>query len=83
MITHTTQTKTTSNPMEAKTIKMATAKAKNRKELAAEYGVSVDTFAKWLNKYPDLNLKPYAKLLTPLEVASIYKVLGKPQNGLY
>lgn len=47
-------------------------------QLARKYGVSYNTFKKWLIAIPDIKVMPTKRLLTPKEVEIIFKVLGEP-----
>jgi hypothetical protein len=48
-----------------------------KKKLAIMYGVSYNTFMKWLSAIPELNLPKYVSL-TPKQVKSIMEFLGEP-----
>ena len=58
--------------METKTHKPAT-----RSQLAKRYGVSPETFKKWLIKIPDLVLDSNDRLFTPKQVGIIIEHLGE------
>ena len=47
-------------------------------QLALQYGVSYNTFLKWLKEVPDLKLKPKQRILTPLQISKVFKHLGDP-----
>lgn len=47
-------------------------------QLAAAYGVSPNTFRKWLDAIAGLHLQPGQRMLTPKQVALIFEHLGKP-----
>lgn len=49
-----------------------------KKELSKKYGVSYNTFMKWLKNIPELNLSKDRRLLTPKEIDTIYEMLGYP-----
>ncbi len=61
--------------METKTHKPAT-----RNQLAKRYGVSPETFKKWLIKIPDLSLDIRDRVLTPKQVGIIIEHLGEPSD---
>lgn len=61
--------------METKTNKPAT-----RNQLAKRYGVSPETFKKWLVKIPDLLLDTRDRVLTPKQVGIIIEHLGEPSD---
>jgi len=48
-----------------------------KKKLAIMYGVSYNTFIKWLSAIPELNLPKYVSL-TPKQIKSIFEHLGEP-----
>lgn len=54
--------------------------AMNRSTLAAKYGVSYNTFRKWLLDIPNLELSPKSRLLTPRQLQLIYEELGEPNK---
>lgn len=47
-------------------------------QLARKYGVSYNTFKKWLIAIPEIKIEPTKRLLTPKEIEIIYKNLGIP-----
>lgn len=51
-----------------------------RSQLAKRYGVSIETFKKWLNMIPNLDLCPTNRVLTPKQVGSIIEHLGEPTD---
>lgn len=53
-------------------------RAKTKQEIANEYGVHRNTFAKWL-KEKDIQLS--RKLITPKEQELIYETFGQPVNN--
>ena len=53
-------------------------KIATRTELAKQYGVSYTTFLNWLKEIPELNLNSKKRILTPKQVALIYKHLDEP-----
>lgn len=61
--------------MESKTYKPAT-----RSQLAKRYGVSSETFKKWLSKVPDLVIEGKERVFTPKQVATIINHLGEPSD---
>lgn len=63
------------NAMETKTYKSAT-----RSQLAKRYGVSPETFKKWLIKIPDLTLDTRDRVFTPKQVGIIVDHLGEPSD---
>ena len=54
---------------------MNTNKRFTKKKLAAMYGVSYNTFLKWLRNIPDL---PKYSSLNPKQIKSIFEYLGDP-----
>lgn len=56
------------------------AKAYSKKELANLYGVSKETFRKWLRMVPGVNSDRYAVILPPADVERIFLHLGKPDS---
>ena len=53
--------------------------AKSRKELAADYGVHVNTIYDWCKKISMvLNVRPKSKKLTPQQVDIFYGFYGNP-----
>lgn len=61
--------------METKTHKPAT-----RTQLAKRYGVSTETFKKWLVKIPNLLLDSNDRVFTPKQVGIIIEHLGEPSD---
>lgn len=59
--------------METKRHKPAT-----RIELAKRYGISLETFKKWLSKVPNLAIEASSRVLTPKQVGIIIEHLGEP-----
>jgi hypothetical protein len=51
---------------------------KTKKELAYQYGVSVQTFVKWIKEIPNLKLTPFQKIFTPQHLEIIINHIGKP-----
>jgi predicted site-specific integrase-resolvase len=51
-------------------------KAKTRKQIADEYGISRKTFQRWRKKE---NIKLSNGLITPKELDEIYEIFGKPK----
>jgi abortive infection bacteriophage resistance protein len=49
-----------------------------KKELSIKYGVSYNTFMKWLKNIPELNISKDRRLLTPKQIETIYEMLGQP-----
>lgn len=49
-----------------------------KKELSRKYGVSYNTFMKWLKNIPELNISKDRRLLTPKQIETIYEMLGHP-----
>ena len=49
-----------------------------KKELSKKYKVSYNTFLKWLNYIPELNMMPKQRVLTPKQIVIIYEALGEP-----
>lgn len=50
-----------------------------KKELAKKYGVSYNTFLKWLEDISELKLTKERRLLTPKQIEVIYQNLGIPE----
>lgn len=50
----------------------------SKTKLAKAYGVDVRTFNKWIKPLYKFMGKPMGKLLTPLQVETIFKKIGKP-----
>jgi hypothetical protein len=46
--------------------------------LAVQYNIHVNTLREWLKDVPNLELKPFQKVLTPKQLEIIYGHLGKP-----
>lgn len=59
---------------------MKTYKSATRSQLAKQYGVSLETFKKWLVKIPDLVLEANERVLTPKQVCIIIEHLGEPSD---
>ena len=53
-------------------------KTYSKSQLAKKYGVSYNTFKKWLTAIPEITIVPTKRLLTPKDVEIIYKCLGIP-----
>jgi hypothetical protein len=53
-------------------------KSYSKSELAAQYGVHVNTFTKWLKSIPNLMLTQFQRKLTPKQVEIIINFLGEP-----
>jgi hypothetical protein len=53
-------------------------KAMNKKQLADLYGVSVNTFSKWLKPFKDRIGKLMGYIYTPKQVRIIFECLGEP-----
>jgi len=53
-------------------------KTYSKSQLAKKYGVSYNTFKKWLIAIPEITITASKRLLTPKEVEIIYKYLGIP-----
>jgi hypothetical protein len=49
-----------------------------KKELSIKYGVSYNTFMKWIKNIPELNISKDRRLLTPKQIDTIYEMLGQP-----
>ncbi len=60
-------------------LEMMAGRAKTRKELAKEYGVSPRTLRRWLKKkgFADLS----SDKLLPVDLIRIYKAFGLPRNA--
>ncbi|MFN8308807.1 MAG: DUF4248 domain-containing protein [Chitinophagales bacterium] len=52
--------------------------AYNKMQLAKLYGVSYETFKRWLSKVPELGLEKTSRTLTPKQVEKIVSYLGSP-----
>ncbi len=52
--------------------------AATKTDLARLYNVHYDTFKKWLEKIPDLELDACQRVLTPKQVQKIFAHLGEP-----
>jgi hypothetical protein len=50
----------------------------NKTTLAQGYGISYNTFKKWLSTIPNLNLSTKTRILTPKQVEIIYEEFGNP-----
>lgn len=63
---------------------MSNKRPKSKSEIASEYGISINTFKKWIKPFiADLEAVNYnreAKILTPAQVDVIYEKLGKPND---
>jgi hypothetical protein len=46
--------------------------------LAVEYNIHVNTLREWLKGVPNLEMKPFQKVLSPKQLELIYEHLGKP-----
>jgi hypothetical protein len=46
--------------------------------LAVEYNIHVNTLREWLKSVPNLEMKPFQKVLSPKQLELIYEHLGKP-----
>ncbi len=59
-------------------------KAYGKAELCALYGVSRETFGKWLKEIQDLlpHYKPSSKVLTPAQVKVIFEAIGTPTEKM-
>lgn len=55
-------------------------KTYSKKELREMYGISRETFNKWLKPIKDIlpNYNPTAKILTPAQVKVIFEQWGEP-----
>ncbi len=53
-------------------------KTYSKSQLAKEYGVSYNTFKKWLKVIPEITIVASKRWLTPKDVEIIYKYLGIP-----
>jgi hypothetical protein len=49
-----------------------------KKELSIKYGVSYNTFMRWIKNIPELNISKNRRLLTPKQIDMIYEMLGHP-----
>ena len=56
-------------------------KAYSKFELRQMYGISRDTFNRWLKGVIDTlpHYNPNAKILTPAQVAAIFEAFGEPE----
>jgi hypothetical protein len=48
------------------------------KDLARQYSVTTRMLKKWLEPYPEINIKFKQRVLCPKQVALIYEKLGEP-----
>lgn len=55
-----------------------TIKTATRTQLAKLYKVHYNTFANWLKRIPDLEIKENQRILTPKQVEKIINHLGSP-----
>jgi hypothetical protein len=46
--------------------------------LAVQYNIHVNTLREWLKDVPNLQMKPFQKVLSPKQLELIYEHLGKP-----
>ena len=53
-------------------------KTYSKTQLARKYGISYNTFKKWLIAIPEIKIEPAKRLLTPKEIDIIYKHYGIP-----
>lgn len=51
----------------------------NRTVMAQMYGVSYNTFKRWIKKIPNLQLSEGQRVLTPKQVEVIFDYLGRPR----
>jgi abortive infection bacteriophage resistance protein len=49
-----------------------------KKEMSKLFGVSYNTFLKWLKNIPDLEIKNNQRILTPRQIEKIIDFLGEP-----
>jgi hypothetical protein len=56
---------------------MNTYKRLTKKKLSSLYGVSYNTFIKWIKAIPELDLPKYASL-NPKQIKMIFEFLGEP-----
>lgn len=61
-------------------MKTKTHKPATRSQLAKWYGVSPETFKKWLIKIPELVLDSNDRVFTPKQVGIIIEHLGEPPD---
>ena len=54
-------------------------KAKTLTQLAAEYGVHVDTLRSWIKPFKSEIYEGKRRLLLPRQYRKIYKLLGEPE----
>lgn len=47
-------------------------------ELAEAYRINSKTLKKWIARYPEIQLIPNQKILTPLQVKMIFEKIGEP-----
>jgi transposase len=50
----------------------------SKSDLAALYGIHINTFVKWIKPIPNLSLTKHQRKLTPKQVEIIIKFLGEP-----
>ena len=46
--------------------------------LAVKYNIHVNTLREWLKGVPNLEMKPFQKVLNPKQLELIYEHLGEP-----
>jgi hypothetical protein len=46
--------------------------------LAYAYNVHINTLKKWIGKYPEIELDPNCRVLTPKQLEVIYDKIGNP-----
>lgn len=46
--------------------------------LAVKYNIHVNTLREWLKSVPNLEMKPFQKVLNPKQLELIYEHLGEP-----
>ena len=46
--------------------------------LAVQYNIHVNKLREWLKGVPNLQMKPFQKVLSPKQLELIYEHLGKP-----
>ena len=59
-------------------IKILMMKTYSKTQLARKYGISYNTFKKWLIAIPEIKIEPAKRLLTPKEIDIIYNHYGIP-----
>jgi hypothetical protein len=54
------------------------ASSMTKSALAEKYNIHVNTLREWLKSVPNLEMKPFQKVLNPKQLEHIYRHLGEP-----